>query len=105
MANLNWSTLYELSSADRIDIVNFIKADHENHAKLVAACSAVPTESLQQRGSPHQSDQYDDFEMDAMLEDPVILAQLDQQQQQEEPVTPKISVPLRRSMGMTRIRK
>ena len=39
MAQLNWSELYKLTTADRAKIVCFIQADTVNHEKLVQACA------------------------------------------------------------------
>ena len=103
MANLKWSSIYNLSLSDQTHIVTFIKADTLNHEKLITACAVVTTESPQEQESPLQSDPFDDSEMDAMLDDPAILAQLDQQQQ--ESVNPQTSVVRKKTMGMRKIRK
>jgi hypothetical protein len=73
MANINWSTLYKLSVADRKKIVTFIKADPVNHEKLVQVC-AVEQE-------PSSSELESDPGMDDIVDqNPSKVTLLDQQQ-------------------------
>ena len=41
MAQLNWSELYKLTTAERAKIVCFIQVDSVNHEKLVQACTIL----------------------------------------------------------------